>query len=228
MKPAVLVVAKAPVPGQAKTRLGYDVGPDVAADLAAAALLDTMDVVEAVTSPDDRMLSLTGDLRRATRGAEITERLRTWRVFRQCGTTFADRLVHAHALAASALGGGGRPLVQIGMDTPGLTRRDLAVLAAASGGIGEVGLGPAADGGWWGLATRSVGYVEGLVDVPMSTSATCRLTRAALEDRGAIVTEVHRVTDVDDLVSAAEVSRESPRTRFAQRFADLTSTGAAR
>jgi glycosyltransferase A (GT-A) superfamily protein (DUF2064 family) len=59
----------------------------------------------------------------------------------------------------------------------------------------------------------------------MSTNATCRLTRAALEDRGAIVTEVHRLTDVDDLASAEVVSRQAPQTRFAQRFADLTATG---
>ena len=34
----VLVVAKAPVPGMAKTRLAEAVGPDTAADIAAAAL----------------------------------------------------------------------------------------------------------------------------------------------------------------------------------------------
>jgi glycosyltransferase A (GT-A) superfamily protein (DUF2064 family) len=35
-------MAKAPVPGRVKTRLGARVGMDVAADLAAAALLDTI------------------------------------------------------------------------------------------------------------------------------------------------------------------------------------------
>ncbi|MBV8964573.1 MAG: glycosyltransferase, partial [Mycobacteriaceae bacterium] len=38
----VLVVAKAPVPGVAKTRLAQGVGPYLAADIAAAALLDTL------------------------------------------------------------------------------------------------------------------------------------------------------------------------------------------
>ena len=227
MRSAVLVVAKAPRPGHAKTRLARDLGPDVAADLAAAALLDTFDAVEAVTCPGDRMLSLAGDLGRAARGAEITERLCTWRVSPQCGATFAGRLVHAHGQAVAAWGPG-RTVVQVGMDTPGLTGHDLAVLAAAAENVREVGLGPATDGGWWGLATQSLRYVEGLVDVPMSTNATCRLTRAALEDRGAIVTEVHRLTDVDDLESAEVVSREAPWTRFARRFADLTETGALR
>ena len=43
----VLVVAKAPVPGQAKTRLAASVGDRAAADIAAAALLDTLDAVAA-------------------------------------------------------------------------------------------------------------------------------------------------------------------------------------
>ena len=38
-----LVVAKAPVAGQVKTRLGADVGLEQAAGLAAAALLDTLE-----------------------------------------------------------------------------------------------------------------------------------------------------------------------------------------
>ena len=42
-----LVVAKAPVPGQAKTRLAASVGEQAAADIAAAALLDTLDAVAA-------------------------------------------------------------------------------------------------------------------------------------------------------------------------------------
>ncbi len=58
---AVLVVAKAPVPGLAKTRLAVAVGDDAAADIAAAALLDTLDaVVDAGVQA--RVVALTGDL----------------------------------------------------------------------------------------------------------------------------------------------------------------------
>ena len=42
MSARALVLAKAPVPGRAKTRLGAGIGMDAAADLAAAALLDTL------------------------------------------------------------------------------------------------------------------------------------------------------------------------------------------
>ena len=44
----LLVMAKAPVPGQAKTRLAPVFGSDGAARIAAAALLDTLDAVRVV------------------------------------------------------------------------------------------------------------------------------------------------------------------------------------
>ncbi len=51
-RPAVLVMAKAPVAGQVKTRLGAHVGHDAAADLAAACVLDTLDVCQEVFPSD--------------------------------------------------------------------------------------------------------------------------------------------------------------------------------
>ena len=217
----MLVVAKAPQPGKAKTRLARDLGDETAAELAAASLLDTMDVVEAVAAPSDRMLSLAGDLCDAARRAEIESRLLGWRLTRQSGDTFASRLCRAHEQAATVWPG--RTIVQIGMDTPGLTRLDLQVLARAARRPDHVGLGPARDGGWWGLASPSIAYVAGLVDVPMSTAQTCLRTRAALEARGARVTEVHELVDVDNLEDAALVSREAPHTRFAEAFAGVGS-----
>src|SRR5262245_26500813 len=140
MRAVVLVVAKAPVPGLAKTRLGRCVGDAAAADLAAAALLDTMDVVERVTRPGQRMLSLAGDLGDASRGGEIRGRLAGWHVRGQRGDTLAERLVAAHHDAATAWPD--QVVLQIGMDTPGLSVPDLEALADASRVSHEVGLGP--------------------------------------------------------------------------------------
>ena len=63
---AVLVMAKAPIPGLAKTRLAPHFGPEGAADLAAASLLDTLIAVRSadVTS---RIVALTGDFALARR-----------------------------------------------------------------------------------------------------------------------------------------------------------------
>ncbi len=63
----LLVVAKAPEPGRAKTRLAATVGDRVAADIAAAALLDTLDAVAAAPAAS-RVVALTGDLDAAAAG----------------------------------------------------------------------------------------------------------------------------------------------------------------
>lgn len=220
----LLVVAKAPVAGLAKTRLATDIGDAAAADLAAAALLDTLDACEHVAGPDGRVVALTGELAGAARGDEIAARLSRWHVVEQQGETFAARLVHAHREAAR-LFGPTEPLVQIGMDTPQLTPHDLQRLAdIVSGGPRalEAALGPATDGGWWGLATRTAGYAEGLIDVPMSRDDTCALTHFALEEAGARVVLAHRLDDVDTLDDAVRVAALAPHTRFARAFATVS------
>lgn len=224
MKARVLIVAKAPIPGLAKIRLAASVGDDAAADLAAAALLDSLDAVAAVTTSDTRLVALTGDLGAAARGQEIAARFADWQVVEQRGTSFADRLVHAHHDAAAVFGGEAA-LVQIGMDTPQITPHDLETLGAAVDPAGsdtrELALGPANDGGWWGLATRAAGFVDAMTDVPMSRPDTCDLTQAALEASGARVRRLHALTDVDTIDDAFQVAAAAPNTRFAHLLAHV-------
>jgi len=222
----LLLVAKAPVAGLAKTRLAATVGDAAAADLAAAALLDTLDACEQAAGNESRIVALTGDLAGAARGDEIAARLSRWQLVEQRGDSFAARLVHAHSDAAH-LFGPTAPLVQVGMDTPQLTAHDLRrLMDVVSGGPRslEAALGPATDGGWWGLATRAAGYVDGLVDVPMSQDDTCALTHAALEAAGARVVVAHPLDDVDTLADAVRVAALAPHTRFAAAFADVSET----
>ncbi len=101
---AVLVVAKAPVPGLAKTRLAAGVGDQAAADIAAAALLDTLDAV-AEAPVAARVVALTGDLARACRGSEIQDRLDDFIVVAQRGEGFAA----AAGQCACRRGRGDRP-----------------------------------------------------------------------------------------------------------------------
>ena len=96
-----LVVAKAPVPGLAKTRLAAVLGETMAADIAAAALLDTLDTV-AETPFAAKVVAITGDLAAACRADAIRERLSGFIVIEQRGTDFAERLANAHADAADA------------------------------------------------------------------------------------------------------------------------------
>ncbi len=225
----VIVVAKAPVSGLAKTRLARTLGDAFAADLAAACLLDTIDAVESVTAPHTRLIALTGDLADAARAVEIQRRLSRWQVIDQRGESFAARLVNAHADAAR-LWGVRSPVVQIGMDTPQVTGADLMVLAdAISGGgasEGRFALGPALDGGWWGLASNSATKVAAIAAVPMSRHDTGELTAQALRSTGAPVQLVHELHDVDTIDDARSVARSHPGTRFASGFAAAEDVGA--
>lgn len=229
MTAGVLVVAKAPVPGLAKTRLAAHVGDDAAADLAAAALLDTLDAGAAFASPGWRMVALTGDLDAAARSAELRARLGEWTVVPQRGATFADRLVGAHRDAAE-LWGPTAPVVQVGMDTPQLDADDLHRLAeavTAADRLFDAAIGPADDGGWWALATRRSGYTDGLAGVAMSQPSTGRQTALALTAAGARVCHLHLLRDVDTRADADVVAAAAPHTRFADAWAGLFS-GAGR
>ncbi|MGZ4511583.1 MAG: TIGR04282 family arsenosugar biosynthesis glycosyltransferase [Mycobacterium sp.] len=206
----LLVVAKAPQPGRAKTRLAATVGDVVAADIAAAALLDTLDAVAAAPVAK-RVVAMTGDLGAAAGADEIRKRLRSFTVIPQRGEDFADRLAHAHADAADGL-----PVLQIGMDTPQVTAELLADCAHRLLEAPAV-LGLAHDGGWWVLGVAAPAMAECLRGVPMSQPDTGELTLKALHDRGIEVTTVELLADfdvVDDVAAVREAC--GPASRFAK------------
>lgn len=217
---AVLVVAKAPVPGLAKTRLAASVGDDLAADIAAAALLDTLDAV-AAAPVQARVVALTGDLAAAHGGDEIRACLADFTVVPQRGADFAERLANAHADAAAAVG---LPVLQIGMDTPQVTDELIAEcareLSPASGRYPQAAravLGLARDGGWWVLGVTEPEMADCLRTIPMSRSDTGAVTLGALTDTGIYVSLVDTLADVDT-VEDVEVVRCAcaPDGRFAR------------
>jgi uncharacterized protein len=215
--PVALVVAKAPVPGEVKTRLAAGVGAEQAADLAAASLLDTLDACESVFASCH--IALAGSLSQACSGALIQRRLRTWTVHSQRGGSLGARLAHAHAHVSRAAAA---PVVQVGMDTPQLTADSLAdVSAAVTSAEYDAVLGPAADGGWWVLALRDPHHAVGLCWVSMSTATTYDDTRDLLVAAGAHVTAARVLADVDTVADAAAVAALAPGTRFAATWGSL-------
>ena len=95
-----LVVAKAPMPGRVKTRLGADVGMAAAADLAAAALLDTLLACADAFGADRCLLSLDGDLCDAVRGEEI-ERAKYYPEDAEFLLEYEPRVVHYEVVGKS-------------------------------------------------------------------------------------------------------------------------------
>lgn len=209
----LLVVAKAPEPGKAKTRLAATVGDRVAAEIAAAALLDTLDAVAAAPVAA-RVVALTGNLDAAAGAADILRRLESFTVIGQRGSDFADRLANAHADAGTL--DGGNPVLQIGMDTPQVTDGLLASCASQLLRAPAV-LGLARDGGWWVLGLQTPATAECLRGVPMSTPETGELTLKALRDNGIDVSSVELLADVDvidDVVCVRDAC--NPVSRFAR------------
>lgn len=203
----LLVVAKAPIEGEVKTRLAHDLGGrfDIAADLAAAALLDTLDSCVQAQQFACFQLALAGNLDRAARGGEIGEALRDWEVVPQRGSGLAERLANAHSDIAG-------PVVQVGMDTPHLQARVLDEIALQLTD-NDAALGLASDGGWWTLGCRTGSSGRLLRHVPMSVASTGRATREALVTSGLSVAEAPTLTDIDHLEDAFEVADHT--TRFA-------------
>lgn len=222
MKGSVLVMAKAPVPGQAKTRLATVAGDVGAADLAASALLDTLDAGALAFPRGRRVLALAGDLDAARRGDEIRAAARGWLVVPQRGSTFAGRLVDGHLQAHRHAGG---PVVQIGMDTPQVGAALLLELAEHAHRHQCPVLGPAVDGGWWVLVTTHATQAAVLEGVPMSRCDTGRLTAAALAADGHPAASAIELRDVDLPEDAEVVARQAPGTRFAQTWRTLTACG---
>lgn len=214
--PTVLVVAKAPVPGLAKTRVAQTIGDVLAADLAAAALLDTLEVAGSVGLPV--VVALTGALEAAARSEEIGDALAAFTVVEQRGEGFGERLAAAHHDAEI-----GHGVIQIGMDSPQLAAVDLWVAAEALD-THDAAVGPAIDGGWWLLALRSAVHAKILTAVPMSQADTGRLTVDALVGAGAEVRMLRPLKDVDTWADAVELAARYPqlRTSAVVRRAELT------
>lgn len=193
--PVLIVFAKPPVAGVSKTRIGAALGDDVAARLAAAFLSDTLRglaplgvrVVVATTDPeaDHGVPCERWDQGGGDLGLRIERML-------QRGLTEAPFVV------------------AVGADAPGMPLDRLRELMDGS----EVAIGPAEDGGFWGLLARR--WVPGaLAGVPWSAPNTAFETVRALGRAGLDVSIGPRWWDIDtveDLRRFRAARLEAPAT----------------
>ena len=198
MTPALVVIAKAPVPGRVKTRLCPPCTPQQAAAIAEAALRDTLAAVRS-TEAGRHVLVLDGS------PGDWPE-LDGFEVLPQRGGGLADRLAAAFDDVAG-------PAFLVGMDTPQLHPDDLARGLAALAGAGAV-LGPASDGGYWGIGLRRADAAV-FRGVPMSVASTADAQRARLQDLGLQIAELPTLDDVDTWAAAGRVGALAPASHFA-------------
>jgi rSAM/selenodomain-associated transferase 1 len=195
----LIVIAKEPLPGRAKTRLHPPFTLEQAAQLAAAAIDDTLAAV--ANLPASRRILL-------FEGTQPPHAADRYEIVPQAEGDLDERL----AAAFDAVDG---PTVLIGMDTPQLRAADLA---PAFDGSEDAWFGPAADGGFWalGMCEPRGDLIRG---VPMSRDDTGALQLARLEEAGLRVGMLRELTDVDTFDDARRVAAAAPATAFARLFA---------
>lgn len=200
---ALLVLAKAPRAGFVKTRLCPPLTSVQAAELAEAALLDTLAVV-AATPVAHRALVLDGEP-----GAWIPPGIE---VVAQRSGGLAARLADAFADIS-------RPALLIGMDTPQVTPRLLSEsLDRLEEPKCDAVLGHTEDGGYWAIGLRRADP-RVFAGVPMSSECTGAAQLARLRELGLRVGQLPELRDVDRYEDAVTVAREAPATRFAAAVA---------
>lgn len=194
---SVLVMAKSPLPGVAKTRLCPPCTPEEAASIAQAALCDTL---EAALGCGHRViLALAGPP-----GPWLPDGVV---VVAQVAGTFNERL----DAAWSHLPAGG---VQIGMDTPQCTAELLERALMAVNDAGSA-LGPTTDGGWWllGLDRPTPSMFDAIA---MSTPTTGAAQLLRLQALGFEPVILPALTDIDTWSTACEVAAITPGSRTAK------------
>jgi rSAM/selenodomain-associated transferase 1 len=212
----LLVIAKAPEPGRVKTRLCPPCTPAEAAELAAAALADTLAAAALARRATRRVLVLDGEVSSAD-GFGVVPPGNTWtsdgfEVVPQRGDGLAERL-------AAAFCDAGGPAFLVGMDTPQVTPALLdAGLAALDRADAVIGSTP--DGGYWGIGLRRPD--PAVFDaVPMSAPDTAAVQRARLAALGLRTAVLPPLRDVDTIADAALVAAEAPASRFARALHEL-------
>ncbi|MCC7342725.1 MAG: glycosyltransferase [Bryobacterales bacterium] len=137
MKPLVVVLAKDPVAGRVKTRLGATIGDAIAAEIYRAMVTDLLEMWMQRAWPWDLEIHL-------DRPSSFYARFPFARAL-QVGADLGEKLYHS---LSNGLARGASAVTVIGSDAPALRPEWLAGLHECKA---DVALGPTDDGGYWGI-----------------------------------------------------------------------------
>jgi glycosyltransferase A (GT-A) superfamily protein (DUF2064 family) len=195
----LIVIAKEPLPGRAKTRLHPPLSLEQAAEVAAAAIDDTLTAVASVPA-SRRVLLYAGD--------RVPASAAGYDVVAQSEGGLDERLAAGFDACAG-------PTLLIGMDTPQVRARDLARAFDTWPDDIDAWFGPALDGGFWALGMREPrgDLIRG---VPMSHPQTGARQRRRLIDAGLRIGTLATLRDVDTFDDAVAVAALAPQTATAR------------
>lgn len=220
--PAVIVMAKAPRAGEAKTRLAPPLTRAAAARLAASLFADTVGLalgagaaVCVAYSPADGRAALEEALRFAALEQTTSEIL--W--LEQRGADLGERLAGVVELAFAE---GFGPVLLVGADSPTLPPDFIvAALEGLAGGRADVALGATSDGGYYAVGLRAP--APGLFDsVEWSTPRAYAQTARNAARLGLRLLELPLWYDVDTPGDLLRLRAELDGDEVARRRAPST------
>lgn len=198
----VILFARAPVAGQVKTRLAAAVGAELAVRLHQAFVRDAVARASARFKVELHLDAASSAwpeidcIRRLQPPGDLGFRMR-------------------HALAEALIRGFERVAI-LGTDAPDLPE---AYISELFEGESDVRLGPAEDGGFWGISCRRI--VDRMFDaVPWSSSRTLEATEAACRrgglncSRASVWSDVDEPADLQRLAASVSLDRAGPTARI--------------
>lgn len=183
----LLVVAKQPAAGQAKTRLSPPLTPEQSASLYECFLRDTLDLMRAVEGVERVVCHLTEDSRSYFQQMAPDMQLRC-----QHGDSLGERLDH---LLTESLAAGSDRAVVMDSDSPTLPPQYLAQAFDLLEDV-DVVLGPTHDGGYYLIGMKRP-QPQLLREVQMSTPHVLDDTLRRAEALGLTVGQLPRWYDID-------------------------------
>jgi rSAM/selenodomain-associated transferase 1 len=223
---ALVVFAKAPIPGQVKTRLCPPLTPDEAATIHGSFVIDTLERTRTAVSKfrlaADRYLACAPSS--ALAFFKIMEERQAVRLLEQEGEDLGARM---HRVFERLFAEGYRRVLIVGTDVPSLPlptyQQAIEVLSRH-----DLVLGPALDGGYYLIGLKKPA-AELFHDIPWSTSRVSAVTKQKSAELGltvALLSEWRDVDTIDDLKTLIEASRlDAGKPKQEQSFSART-TGA--
>ncbi len=182
------VLAKAPIPGHAKTRLGQAIGMEAAASVYERVLRRQLSTLAMGLPRTEKRLYVASQRDRPW----FEEYGRTWQLSEQASGDLGDRIARAFQ---QCFEGGAKQVVVVGADSPDLTT-GLIQEAFSTLAENDLVLGPTTDGGYYLIGQRAPGAPL-FERIPWSTPQVLARTRRRAERLGLTCRLLPPLIDID-------------------------------
>lgn len=214
MKEALVLMAKAPLAGQVKTRLIGALSAEDAADLYAAFLSDTFAVMEEVADERETVrLVLCYTPAGEEEAFEKVEREGSL-MLAQRGDSLGERLEHCFTALFEH---GFDSVVIIGGDSPTLPVENLLTAFESLTDEDEIVIGPAEDDGYYLIGMRKL-HPRVLEDIPWSTNEVLAVTRRRIQEAKLNLIELPVCYDVDTPEALQRLRQELKEQKELARY----------